>query len=58
MRFVKTVDRKVVSKRWESISFIDSEFELASALSFVYIHELLFKFLSQVRSCHLVSMWA
>ena len=48
MRFVKTVDRKVVSKRWKSISFVDSKFELASALSFVYIHEFLFKFLSQV----------
>ena len=48
MRFVKTVDRQVVPERWKSISFVDSEFELASALSFVYIHELLFKFLSQV----------
>ena len=42
MRFVKTVDREVVSKRWKSISFVDSKFELASALSFVYIHEFLF----------------
>ena len=48
MSLVKTVDRQVVPERWKSISLVDSEFELASALSFVYIHELFFKFLSQV----------
>ena len=42
MSLVKTVDRQVVPERWKCISFVDSKFELASALSFVYIHELLF----------------
>ena len=48
MSLVKTVDRQVVPERWKSISFVDSEFELASALGLVYIRELFFKFLIQV----------
>ena len=48
MCFVKSVDRKMISEKWKSISFVNSKFELTSALGIVYIYKLFFQFVSQV----------